>query len=584
MTEESKAKIDSEASVAKALFLGNILEDNLFPFPHYSGEEKETLQMVVESIDRFLEDREEDFRRFDKAGELPEEEVQKIRELGLFGTVIPEEYGGIGLSARGYSRTLQQMARHDASISLYVGAHTSIGMKGVLLFGTKDQKDRYLERLSTGELIAAFCLTEAGSGSDAASVKTEAVKQEDGSWVITGEKIWITNGPIADFFTVFARTECTGGKLSAFLVERKYEGVSVGPKEDKLGIRASATSTVSFQNVKVPAENLLGEVGKGFKMAMAILNNGRTGIGGGAVGGMKSCIELASKYAKDRKQFGQSISEFGLIKEKIAQMTVDCFATECVVQMVGGLIDSGAEDYSTEAAISKVFASEALWRTTDEALQVAGGNGYMKEYPFERKLRDARINLIFEGTNEILRLFIALSGMKEAGRYLKEIGEGAGDIFNDPIKGFGVLSGYVTRKVSQLTPLGRDKLENIHSSLRDDAEIFEAYTVELSKAVEEILKRHGKGIVGKQFASKRVADTSIDLFVGLCILSRVDGLVKEKGEEATKYERDILHIFCQQAKRRMNQNLRRIDKNEDEQLKELSDFIVGNEGYPWDLI
>jgi alkylation response protein AidB-like acyl-CoA dehydrogenase len=407
-----------DKSPAKALFCGQIVRSALWPFPAMDAEQQEMLGMVVDSVDRLFADTGEDFEKWDESGEQPAEFVQMLRELGLFGLIIPEEYDGIGLSNSGYSRVLQQASRYDSSASLTIGAHSSIGMKGLLLFGTDEQKQRYLPRLASGELIAAYCLTEPGSGSDAASIQTKAVKDDDGNWILNGEKTWITNGGIADFFTVFARTDTEGGKISAFIVERDFAGVSSGQKEAKMGIRASSTTAVGFSDVKVPAENLLGEEGKGFKIAMAILNNGRTGLGGGAVGGMKACIALAAKQALERKQFGQSIAEFGMIKQKISDMTVDCFAAESAVWMVGHYIDAEYADYSVEAAISKVFASEAMTRCADEAMQIAAGSGYMKELPYERIFRDSRILTIFEGTSEILRLFIALSGIKDAGRIL----------------------------------------------------------------------------------------------------------------------------------------------------------------------
>ena len=411
----AEAQPDLDFSPAKALFCGRIIQPSFWPFPEMPGEQKEMLEMVLDSVDRFFEDKQDDFREWDEASKQPEEFIQGLRELGLFGLIIPEEYGGIGLSNAGYSRVLQQSSRYDSSASLTIGAHSSIGMKGLLLFGSDAQKEKYLPRLASGELTAAFCLTESGSGSDAASIKTKATKNPDGGWTLNGEKIWITSGGIADFYTVFARTDSDAGKISAFFVERAFPGVSTGLNEHKLGIRSSSTTTVNFSDVRLPAENLLGEEGKGFKIAMSILNNGRTGLGGGAVGGMKTCIALAAKQAIERKQFGQRISEFGLIRKKIAEMTVDCFAAESAVRMVAQYIDSGYTDYSVEAAISKVFASEAMFRTANESLQIAAGNGFMKEFPYERFMRDSRILTIFEGTSEILRLFIALSGMKEAG-------------------------------------------------------------------------------------------------------------------------------------------------------------------------
>ncbi len=573
-----------ESSAAKALFLGNILEENLFPYPQISTQESELLQMLIESIDKFMHAHEAQFRDYDRKGEQPQEFINSLKELGLFGLIIPEEYGGIGLSSSGYSRVMQQAARYDAACSLTLGAHSSIGMKGLLLFGTDEQKKRYLAKLACGEMIAAFCLTEPGAGSDAASVKTNAVHNPDGSWTLNGEKLWITNGPIAQFYTVFARTNGEHGKLTAFIVERSYEGVSTGHKEDKLGIRASATSTVSFANVHVPAENVLGGEGQGFKLAMAILNNGRTGIGGGCVGAMKRCIELAVKQSSERKQFGKSIAEFGMVQEKIAQMTVSCFAAESTVNMVAGLVDAGAKDYSVEAAMSKVFVTEALWTTVNEALQIAGGNGFMKDFPYEGLLRDSRINLIFEGTSEILRMYIGLSGLKDAGEYLKEIKNGASQIFNDPIKGFGVLSKFATKKVAQLTSLGRDRITSAHPALAKCLPLYEVYTSHFGHAVEALLMKYGKSVVEQQLHIKRIAEVAMDIFVGLSVLSRVTHLISQKGEAACADELRIAHVFTHQAKRRMNTNLRRLARNEDKEITEIAKSVAEKGGYKWDVL
>lgn len=583
MTDNS-SHLDKEASPAKSLFFGTIEEGNIFPYPEISQSERETIEMVLDSIDKFMEGKEHLFRDFDKKAEQSPEYIQSLRELGLFGLIIPEEYGGIGLSNTGYSRVLQQVTRYDGSTSLTVGAHSSIGMKGLLLFGTPEQKAKYLPKLATGETIAAFCLTEPGSGSDAASIKTAAVKQADGSWLLNGEKLWITNGPLADFFTVFAKTDSAAGKITGFIVERG-PGLSNGPHEDKLGIRASATSTVSFNNVRVPAENVLGEEGKGFKVAMAILNNGRTGLGGGCVGAMKRAIALAVQQSKDRKQFGRSISEFHLIKEKIAQMTIQCFASESVVSMVSSYIDAGVHDYSVEAAISKIFVSESLWQVGNEALQIAGGNGYMKEFPYERIIRDSRINLIFEGTNEILRLYVALSGMNEVGQYLRGVRKGVGvnNIFKDPIKGFGLLSDYAQKRFTEVTKLGRNRLSQVHPALRAEAELLEKYTLSLADVANKTAQKLGDKLIGAQLVTKRLSDITIDLFVGLCVISRVSSILLEKGEQQAKDELAIARIFMQQAKRRISLNLRRFVKNEDEQLVELANSTLDASGYRWDI-
>jgi alkylation response protein AidB-like acyl-CoA dehydrogenase len=571
-------------SVAKNLLAGRILEEQLFPYPTLLPKDREVLGAMVDAIDQFLAPMHDDFRRWDREASQPAEFIQGLRDLGLFGLIIPEEYGGLGLSNAGYARVLCQSSTHDSSASLTIGAHSSIGMKGILLFGTPEQKARYLPRLASGEMIAAFCLTESGAGSDAASIRTTAAPNADGSWLLNGEKIWITNGGIADLYTVFARTSSTAGKITAFLVEARWPGVSHGPHEDKMGIRASSTTTVNFVDVRVPAVNVLDAAGKGFKVAMAILNNGRTGLGGGAVGGMKALIGLATAQAQARKQFQQPIAEFGLIREKIAQMTVDCFAAESVVWMVAHYIDSGSEDYSVEAAISKVFASETLQRSAYEALQIAAGNGFMRDLPYEQITRDCRILTIFEGTNEVLRLYIALSGLKDLGKSLGELKIAVDDIFNHPIKGFGVLGDYAERRLAYATGVGRDKIAApLPQELKGAAAVYERYALELGKASTHLLRKYGKSIAERQHALKRVADISIDLFVGLCVLSRAAALSRTVGEEAGQ-ALAIARTFAQQAKRRMANNVRRIERNEDEEMNRLAAFVLDKGKYPWDIV
>jgi acyl-CoA dehydrogenase family protein 9 len=571
-------------SVAKNLIAGKILEEQLFPYPELRVKDREVLGMMVEAIDQFLGPKHQDFKRWDREAEQPAEFIQGLRDLGLFGLIIPEEHGGLGLSNAGYARVLSQSSSHDSSVSLTIGAHSSIGMKGILLFGTPEQKARYLPRLASGEMIAAFCLTESGAGSDAASIRTRAAKNPDGSWILNGEKIWITNGGIADLYTVFARTASPSGKITAFMVEAAWPGVSHGQHEDKMGIRASSTTSVTFTDVQVPPDNMLDTEGKGFKVAMAILNNGRTGLGGGAVGGMKALIALATQQAQSRKQFATPIAEFGLIREKISQMTVDCFAAESVVWMVAHYIDSGVEDYSVEAAMSKVYASEALQRSAYEALQIAAGSGFMRDYPYEQITRDCRILTIFEGTNEVLRLYIALSGLKDLGRSLSELKAAVDDIFNSPIKGFGVLADYAEKRLARATGVGRDKiLTQLPQPLREAAEIYERYTLELAAASDHLLRKHGKAIAERQHDLKRIADIGIDLFVGLCVLSRAATIAQAPGDAGVQAV-GIARVFAQQAKRRMANIVRRITRNEDEEMNRLAGFILDRGSYPWDVV
>jgi acyl-CoA dehydrogenase family member 9 len=578
----------SAPSFVSQLCFGRIEEDQLVPYPSMKAAEQETLKSISASLEQLLKHREKDFRKWDEKGELPQEFIEELKSFGLFSLVIPEAFGGMGLSATGYSRTLQEIAKYDASVAVTVGAHSSIGMRGLLLFGTDEQKKRYLPALATGEQIAAFCLTEPGAGSDAASIKTTAVREGD-EWVLNGNKLWITNGGIAQFFTVFAKTagQAERSGITAFIVTKDMPGISIGPHEDKMGIRASSTTTVHFDNVRVPAANVLGEVGKGFKVAMKVLNSGRGGLGGGAVGGMKKLIALAAKQSTERIQFGKPIAEYGLIKQKLGHMVVDCYATESAVNVLNHLVDAGHEDYAVEAAIAKVFGTEALWRTADEALQIAAGNGYMREFPYERVLRDARINRIYEGTNDILRLFIGLTAMNEVGSQLKELSSSLKGIFDNPIKGFGVMSEYARRRASLVTNVvKREKgtFTKLHPAVAVQQGVFEDLTELLATAVDRVLRKHGKNIIGKQFASRRLADMMIDLFVLGCTLSRVSSAVVNKGAGAVTRELEILTVLAGQVNRRVRSNNSKIDDNDDELIKSLANHVLDLDGYTWDNV
>lgn len=577
---------DKSISFIRSLCAGQIEQDVLLPYPHMDEAEREVLNSVLESVDALLEKHTEDFRTWDQAGEFPPEFIETLKEFGLFSLIIPEEHGGMGFGNMAYSRTLQQIARHDASVAVTIGAHSSIGMRGLKLFGTDAQKAKYYDRLASGEMIAAFCLTEPGAGSDAASVKTTAEDKGD-HFLLNGSKIWITNGGIADFFTVFAKTgdKESRRKLSAFIVTRDMQGVSTSGHEDKMGLRASSTTSVFFEDVKVPKENLLGPIDEGFKVAMNILNSGRSGLGGGCVGGMKSLIGLASSYAMERKQFGEPIGSFGLIKQKIGHMVVDCYATEATVNVVAALSDQGYDDYSVEAAISKVFGTEALWRVADEALQTAGGNGFMREYPYERVVRDSRINRIFEGTNDILRLYIALTALNDIGSQLKQMASSLKGIFDHPIKGFGVLYEYARKRANWATGLPADKstFSKVHVTLRPQAEVFEDLSRQLAAMADRLLRKHGKGIIGKQFATRRLADVMIDLFALACVLARVTDSIERNGTEAAAKEIEIAKVFAGQVKGRASRNFRKLDDNDDELIKSLAEHAYERGGYSWDL-
>jgi acyl-CoA dehydrogenase family protein 9 len=569
------------ASFGKSLFFGYIPEALVVPYPTPRPEERDSLQLIREQLHKFAQQN-IDSKKIDEQGKLPAEVLQGLKELGLFGLSIPEEHGGLGLSATGYARIMQEVAALDPSIAVTLGGHQSIGCKGVILYGNDEQKRRYLPRLATGELIAAFALTEPGSGSDAASIKTRAVPQPDGSFVLNGNKIWITNGGIADFFTVFAQTEVEreGSKkdrITAFLVERGF-GVKSGPEEHKLGIKGSSTTAIYLDDVRVPAANVLGTVGGGFKVAMGILNNGRLGIGSGAVGAARTVIKLALAHATTRRQFGRTISEFGLIKDKIARMMAETYAAESMVYLTTGLIDRGIEDYSVESACCKVYGSEMLWRVVNESLQIAAGMGYMKEFPYERILRDARINLIFEGTNEILRCFIALSGLQGPGDRLAQLA----DAIKFPLKGYGLVADFVMDKI-KTQYYGGERLEKIHPALKKEAVMFEDWVPELAKNVEKVLRRHGRNISEMQYVQARVADIVIDLFMMIACMSRATAALEARGP-AAEPEARLCRSVCSRASQRIKRNIRRFDDNDDELLKSVAKDAYDTLEYEHDVV
>jgi acyl-CoA dehydrogenase family member 9 len=566
-------------SPIKGFFLGRLIEESLFPLHPHPAAERDTLRLVSESVEKFMHGQHESFRSFDEAGAASPEFIQALRELGLFGLIIPEEFEGLGLSSRGYARILQQITLHDGSTALTVGAHSSIGMKALLLFGSSEQKAKYLPPLASGEMIAGFCLTEAQAGSDASSLKTRAVKQADGGWILNGEKIWITNGPIAQFFTVFARTGDDSPKgISAFLVEKSWSGVHTGQKEEKLGIRASATSTVAFQDVLLPPESLIGVEGQGFKIAVAVLNNGRSGLGGGCVGAMKRCIKLACEHAQERKQFGESIGSFGIIREKIAKMSSLCYASESMVQLVGQDIDEDVEDYSVEAAATKVFTTESLWYCAYEALQIAGGNGFMKEYPYEIITRDSRINTIFEGTNEILRLYIGLRSLEELGRYFKELQSSLGDFFSSPQEGMSALSGYVMNKIAHYSPIGVGIPKGTPEVYHSEARVLSGNVRAMGRCAELLIRRHGKNIKNKQVAVSNLSDAAINLYASYCVLARTV-LVDPKDSCA----QSLIKYTVEFLEKRTSDSLESaVTKNESDS-DNIGKQIIERGGFSWDI-
>ncbi len=351
-------------------------------------------------------------KKIDEQEFIPKELIKKIAEVGLLGTMFPEKYGGGGFGAIGYCIAQEEISRGCGATATFIGAHQSIGANAIYIGGSECLKQKYLPSLLSGEKIAAFCLTEAQAGSDSFNIKTTAVKKGD-RWILNGEKLWITNGAIADVFSVFARTD---KGITGFVVEKDFGGVEIGPNEKKLGIRGSVTNGIRFNNVEVPEENIIGTEGRGFLIAMKTLDAGRLTIGACSVGAAKELLELSVRYANQRIQFEQPISQFEAIQFMIADMTTKIYLMESILYRAAEKYDNGL-DVSQDAAIVKLYCSEAVSKVADMAVQIHGGMGYSSELPIERFYRDVRILKSFEGTSEIQKLIISKKVIKNQGRW-----------------------------------------------------------------------------------------------------------------------------------------------------------------------
>jgi acyl-CoA dehydrogenase family protein 9 len=560
---------DKNPSFTRGVFQGEILEDLVFPFPEPSAEEKETLTQILDSFRSWAADT-VDSAQMDKDGKFPDEVRKGMAELGLMGLNIPEEYGGFGASSMVFTRVFGEVGAVDAALAVYFGAHQSIGIKGIILFGTEDQKQRWLPRCASGELIGAFCLTEPGSGSDAQAMLATAVPSEDGkSYTLNGTKMWISNAGYAGVFTVFAKVPVmVDGKqkqrVTAFIVDAHAPGISLGKIEEKMGIKASDTRTITFENVQVPVEDRLGEVGGGFKIALEILNSGRLGLAAGSSRGTREMMKLSIAYIKQREQFGRSIGSFEMMQKKVATAAAECYASDAGWMLCAGMVDRGGVDFSLETAACKIWASELAWRTASETMQMAGGIGYSKEYHYERAIRDSRINMIFEGTNEILRALIALMGLQQPGEELKQVGKA----FKNPLKNLGAISSYVTGRAKRT--LTKNDFTKVHEELADEADEVATNIHNLALAVEKALIEHGKDIIERQMIQERMANAAIDIYLSTAVLSRVTSAIKKHGVAGAKDDLDAARIFIPMAMRRTRRAIRAMEKNSDDRLRALA--------------
>ncbi len=545
---------------AKDLYFGRFNADAMIPYPELGEAAQAAGDSMVEKIKKLcVEFIKPD--QIDRQAVIPAGIVKALGNYGVLGLTINKDHGGCGMSQFNYCRVMEIIGGHCGSTAVFVNAHHSIGLRALELFGTEDQKSQWMAPLAAGDKMAAFALTEALAGSDAGNVRTRAEPSPDGEgFILNGEKRWITNGGIADVLTVMARTPDPAepdGKVTAFLVTPDMKGFEVlEERMEKVGIRGTATGRIKFTDMYVPKENILGPEGKGLKVALTVLDFGRTTFGASCTGAAKFCIERMVARAKTRIQFGKTLGEFQLVKGKIAEAVADTYAMESATYHIAAMIDDGAEDYMVETAMIKVFASDQLWRIVNDCLQIWGGKGFFTDQPFERMMRDARLNLIGEGANDVLRCFIAAVGFRHVGKELQTS-----------------LVSSVFKMIPESISSG-PTIPVKHEHLRYYARSLSKQIGQFAWQVKMSLAKHREGVIDQQFIQARLGDIATELFVASCVYARltavlVNGTIPQPEQEK---EFDTGRLYLRLAKQRNERRFEELKCNFDDEVENVADI------------
>ncbi|OWK38474.1 acyl-CoA dehydrogenase family protein [Fimbriiglobus ruber] len=557
---------------AKALFYGRVREDLLFPYPALPPDQQHAADEAAARV-RDYADRHIDHMKIDREAQIPDEVVRGLGDLGVLGMTAPPAFGGLGFNQRQYLKVMEILGGHCSSTAVFVNAHHSIGIRALLLFGTKEQQEKWLPDLVAGRKLAAFALTEEQAGSDAGNVQTKAELTPDGSaYILNGGKRYITNGGIADVLTVMARTPAADGssKVTAFLVTPDLRGFEVlETRAEKCGIRGTATGKLKFTDMRVPKENVLGSVGKGLKVALTVLDFGRTTFGASCTGHAKACVKAMVKHSKSRVQFQQPLAEFEMVQKKIAFAAAHAFAMEAATAECAGLIDGGSDDYMVETAMLKVFATEHLWPIVNDTIQVFGGKAYFSDQPYERWMRDARINTIGEGANDVLKAFIAVVGCRAPGEYLKGL--------RDDVMGgrwsIGKLGAALGVGAKLVTPWAAHTphVPASHPELFDEARHLAKMVKHFGTTLPHVFMRlkDEAAFVQAELIHERIADIAIDLFVSACVIARLDHLLGKPASNGHAAAPDPFadaaagHYFLKCAFRRIDERFAGLEHNDD---------------------
>lgn len=553
-----------EDTFGKKLFRGLFDTSKIFPFPEPLDQEEES---YVQTIKAFA-DSSIDPVFIDRQSSIPQSLINQLGDLGVLSMSIPKEYGGKGLSQRAYCKVMEVIAARCASTALFINAHQSVGMKALLLFGTEEQKRKWLPELSKGRSLAAFSLTEPNAGSDAAGIETQAVFDPvKDCYSITGRKQWTTNGSIASLLTVMAKTEVLTPngmekKITAFLATPDMGGFKVlNPALDKVGMRGSVTSNLAFDQMEVPAKNILGPIGGGLKVCLTVLDYGRTTFGATCTGVAKELVSKAFDHAIHRIQFKRPLASFALVKRKLADMKAFTYAMESATYMTAGLLDRGVEDVMVESAILKVFTSESLWNILYDTMQIYGGRSFFTDAPFERIMRDARLNMIGEGSNEVLRVFIGGVGLREAG--LK---------FKKGVNSFSSLPSFF-RSLKPL--LIRASIPFHCNELEKEVVVLEKLVRLLAKTTFKALIKYREKVIEQQQLVNRLAEGAIAIYTITAVVSRLATDIREKKLNQDDLEIGRYYVAC--AYQKAVRHLSSLERDEESQAEALTDRLLQNE-------
>ncbi len=562
---------------AKGLFLGRFVSDWAMPYPRIPAAQQAELDKSLAEIRQFL-DEHLDPVAIDRQADIPRHLIDGLAQHGVLGMTAPKEFSGRGFSQRAYCKILEEIGARCASTSVFTNAHHSIGIRALLLFGTREQKQRWLPPLVTGQQLAAFALTEEQAGSDAANVQTTATPSADGShFILNGEKRYITNASIAQCLTVMARTPVPGSDktaITAFLVTPDMPGFTMlEPRMEKLGIKGTATGRFAMRDMPVPKENILGPMGKGLKVALTVLDFGRTTFGACCTGAARTCLQLAVDHANKRRQFKKTLGDFDLVKKKIGRMAADLYAMEAMTAVTASLIDRGLEDYMIETAMLKVFTTERLWEAVNDAFQIHGGSAYFTDLPLERILRDARINQIGEGSNEVLTSFIALVGMRGPGMEFKEIYD---TMFN-PSRGLGKAWSAGVNRLGAAVRVPNVPVKS--ESLRGQASQLGRLIWRFNLSVNRALIKYREPVMDMQLVQERIAGAAMEMFASACVISRLDSDLQgiaQNGASAPA-SRKAAQLFLRQSFHRIRRFLSELTDNDDTELLATANLVLGKQ-------